>query len=162
MDFGMTKRIPPDWLEHEKAAIRAGLRDDPAGVRAELGALGFFRPEDRAIDSEKLLAYVRTFHDWHAQDQPFTFTRDYVAQLVTMATPGSPNWQLEKHLSVPPNVILSRRLETLTLGALGQLETTANWHRIMGELLDDSEPADELGSQEAAFFGPALQVRPRA
>jgi hypothetical protein len=56
---------------------------------------------------------------------------------------------------MPPNVILSRRLETLTLGVLGQLETTANWHRIMGELLDGSEPADGLGEQEAAFFGPA-------
>jgi predicted unusual protein kinase regulating ubiquinone biosynthesis (AarF/ABC1/UbiB family) len=155
MDFGMTKRIPPDWLEHEKAAIGAALRDDATGVRAELAALGFFSPDDRVIDSETLLTYVRAFHDWHAQDQRFTFTRDYVAKLVSIATPGSPNWELEKHLSMPPNVILSRRLETLTLGVLGQLETTANWHRIMGELLDGSEPADGLGEQEAAFFGPA-------
>jgi predicted unusual protein kinase regulating ubiquinone biosynthesis (AarF/ABC1/UbiB family) len=161
MDFGMTKRVPPDWMEHEKAAIRAGLRDDAAGVRAELGALGFFAPEDRAVDSQKLLAYVRAFHDWHAQDQPFTFTRDYVSGLVSQATPGSPNWQLEKHLSMPPNVILSRRLETLTLGVLGQLEATANWHRIMGELLDDGEPANELGRQEAAFFGPSVTPRQR-
>jgi len=96
---------------------------------------------------------VRAFHDWHAEDEPFTFTRDYVANLISSAAPGSPNWQLEKHLSTPPEAIFSRRLETLTLGVLGQLETTANWHRIMGELLDGSEPSDELGHQEAAFFG---------
>jgi predicted unusual protein kinase regulating ubiquinone biosynthesis (AarF/ABC1/UbiB family) len=155
MDFGMTKRISPDRLEHEKAAIRASLRDDPAGVRAELAALGFFRSDDRAVDSKKLLAYVRAFHDWHLQDEPFTFTSDYVARLVSTATPGSPNWQLETHLSMPPDAVFSRRLETLTLGVLGQLETTANWHRIMAELLDGSAPADELGGQEAAFFGPA-------
>jgi predicted unusual protein kinase regulating ubiquinone biosynthesis (AarF/ABC1/UbiB family) len=154
MDFGMTKRIPPDWLEHEKAALRASMRGDAAGVREEMAALGFFRPDDGAVDSEKLLAYVRAFHDWHARDEPFTFTRDYVAHLVTIATPGSAAWPLERHLSMPPETILSRRLETLTLGVLGQLETTANWHRIMGELLDGGEPADELGRQEAEFFRP--------
>jgi hypothetical protein len=117
-----------------------------------MAALGFFRPDDGAVDSQKLLAYVRAFHDWHARDKPFTFSRDYVAQLVAMATPGSAAWPLERHLTMPPETILSRRLETLTLGVLGQLETTANWHRIMGELLDDGEPADELGRQEAEFF----------
>ena len=162
MDFGMTKRIPADRLEHEKAAIRASLRDDAATVRAELAAVGFVRPEDGEVDSQELLAYVRSFHDWHAEDQPFTFTRDYVSGLVSRATPGSPNWQLEKHLSMPPDAILSRRLETLTLGVLGQLETTANWHRIMGEMLDGGEPANELGRQEAEFFAPAVPARQRA
>jgi hypothetical protein len=45
---------------------------------------------------------------------------------------------------------------------LGQLEATANWHRIMGELLDGGAPADALGEQEAAFFGSAAGVRGRA
>jgi hypothetical protein len=48
--------------------------------------------------------------------------------------------------------VFARRLETLTLGVLGQLEATANWHRIMGELIDGREPASTLGEQEAAFF----------
>jgi predicted unusual protein kinase regulating ubiquinone biosynthesis (AarF/ABC1/UbiB family) len=152
MDFGMTRRISPDWLEHEKAALRASMRGDAARVRAEMAALGFFRPDDGAVDSQNLLAYVRAFHDWHARDRPFTFSRDYVAHLVAMATPGSAAWPLERHLTMPPETILSRRLETLTLGVLGQLETTANWHRIMGELLEGGEPADELGRQEAEFF----------
>jgi predicted unusual protein kinase regulating ubiquinone biosynthesis (AarF/ABC1/UbiB family) len=162
MDFGMTKRIPRERLEHEKTAIHASLEGDAAGVRAELAALGFFALEDPDIDSRQLLSYVRSFHDWHAEDRPFTITRSYVSKLISGAAPGSPNWKLEKQLSVPPDALFSRRLETLTLGVLGQLETTANWHRIMGELLDGREPSSELGMQEAAFFRSPTRERPRA
>lgn len=44
---------------------------------------------------------------------------------------------------------------------MGQLEATANWHRIMGELLDSGPPADQLGEQEATFFKDAVPARPR-
>jgi predicted unusual protein kinase regulating ubiquinone biosynthesis (AarF/ABC1/UbiB family) len=158
-DFGMTKRIPLERLEHEKAAIRAALENDPAGVREELATLGFFARDDSRIDSDQLLAYVREFHDWHAEDRPYRITREYVSGLVARAAPGSSEWQLERRLSMPPDAITARRLETLTLGVLGQLEATANWHRIMGELLDGGAPADNLGEQEAAFFGSAVGVR---
>jgi hypothetical protein len=48
--------------------------------------------------------------------------------------------------------VFSRRLETLTLGVLGQLQATANWHRIMGELIFSRDPSTPLGEQEAAFL----------
>jgi predicted unusual protein kinase regulating ubiquinone biosynthesis (AarF/ABC1/UbiB family) len=159
MDFGMTKRVPPGWMEHEKAAIRASLDGDAAGVRHELASLGFFAPDDPQIDSDELLHYVRSFHDWHAEDRPFTITREYVSGLLARAAPGSPSWRLERRLRVPPDAITARRLETLTLGVMGQLEATANWHRIMGELLAGGPPADELGEQEAAFFAPGGRRR---
>jgi predicted unusual protein kinase regulating ubiquinone biosynthesis (AarF/ABC1/UbiB family) len=156
LDFGMTKRIRPERLEREKAAIRAALDGDAAGVRANLSALGFFDLDDSGIDSKQLLAYVRSLHEWHIDDRPFTITRSYVSSLISNAEPGSRNWELEKRLSMPPDALFARRLETLTLGVVGQLETTANWHRIMGELLDGLEPSTELGRQEAAFFGSAV------
>jgi predicted unusual protein kinase regulating ubiquinone biosynthesis (AarF/ABC1/UbiB family) len=152
-DFGLTKRIAPERIELEKAAIRDALDGDASGVREDLAALGFLEPGDRTIDSGELLAYVRSLHDWHADDRPFTITSSYVSSLVASGGPGSRNWELEKHLSMPPDAVISRRLETLTIGVMGQLQATANWHRIMGELLDSSEPADELGQAEAAFFG---------
>jgi hypothetical protein len=63
---------------------------------------------------------------------------------------------------MPADALFARRLETLTLGMLGQLEATANGHRIMGELLHGSEPSTELGRQDAAFFGSAVPSRPAA
>jgi predicted unusual protein kinase regulating ubiquinone biosynthesis (AarF/ABC1/UbiB family) len=159
IDFGMTKRITPDRLEREKAAVRDALAGNAAGVREQLAALGFFAPDDPSVDSEELLAYVRSLHEWHAEDRPFTITSGYVTSLIASGTPGSRNWQLEKHLSMPPEAIVSRRLETLVIGVMGQLEATANWQRIMSELLDAGAPATALGEQEAAFFKPPRQAR---
>ena len=152
MDFGMTKRMHEERLEHERAVVRASLEGDAAAVRQELAALGFLAADDTDIDSDDLLEYERGFHGWHADDRPFTITREYVTKLVSRAAPGSPSWHLERRLSLPPDAILARRMETLTLGVLGQLEATANWHRIMQELLDHGAPAGELGEQEATFF----------
>jgi predicted unusual protein kinase regulating ubiquinone biosynthesis (AarF/ABC1/UbiB family) len=152
IDFGMTKRIAPERLEHEKAAILDSFAGDAAGVRSELAALGFFASDDPDVDPNRLLAYVHSLHDWHADDRPFSFTGSYVTDLMLRSTPGSPNWNLEKHLTMPPDSYVSRRLETLVIGVMGQLEATANWHRIMGEWLDSGAPSTPLGEQEAAFF----------
>ena len=155
IDFGMTKHVAPDRIEREKAAIRDALAGDAAGVREELSALGFFDPNDPKVDSDELLAYTRSLHEWHAEDRPFTITSRYVTGLIAGSAPGSRNWELEKHLSMPPEAIVARQLETLVIGVMGQLEATANWHRIMDELLSGGAPATALGEQEAAFFGHA-------
>src|SRR5262249_29250267 len=103
-------------------------------------------------------AYMRDLHEWHSEDRPFTITREYVAGLVARAGPGSSEWQLERRLSLPPDAITARRLETLTLGVLGQLEARANWHRIMGGRRDGGAPPDALGEQGAAFFGSPVRA----
>ena len=55
---------------------------------------------------------------------------------------------------MPPDAMLARRMEALTLGVLGQLGATANWHRIAREWLFGDPPSTPLGEQEAEFFGP--------
>jgi predicted unusual protein kinase regulating ubiquinone biosynthesis (AarF/ABC1/UbiB family) len=153
MDFGLTKRMTREWIEHEKAAILDSFAGDAAGVRAELEGLGFLAADDPDVDSDQLLAYVRSFHDWHAEDRPYTFTSDYVTGLIAASAPGSSNWQLERHLTIPRDSLIARRLETFVVGVMGQLGATANWHRIMAELLESAAPSTPLGEQEAAFFG---------
>jgi predicted unusual protein kinase regulating ubiquinone biosynthesis (AarF/ABC1/UbiB family) len=162
IDFGLTKRIAPEQMEHEKAAIVDSLAGDAPGVRSEMAALGFFAPDDPEVDSNQLLAYVRSFHEWHAEDAPFTFTSSYVTKLISTSTPGASNRDLERHLTMPPEALVARRLETLVIGVMGQLGATANWHRIMGELLDGGAPSTALGEQEAAFFGSATRAQSTA
>jgi predicted unusual protein kinase regulating ubiquinone biosynthesis (AarF/ABC1/UbiB family) len=110
MDFGMTKRVARERMDHEIAAVRASLAGDAAAVRAEFVKLGFFGADDTDIDPDALLDYVRIFHGWHAEDAPFTITREYVSSLVARASPGSPAWRLERRLGVPPDAITARRL----------------------------------------------------
>jgi hypothetical protein len=57
--------------------------------------------------------------------------------------------------TMPPQAMLGRRMEALTLGVLGQLEATANWHLIAREWLFDDPPSTELGELERPFHSRA-------
>jgi hypothetical protein len=40
----------------------------------------------------------------------------------------------------------------MTLAVIGQLNATANWHRVMSEWIYDAAPSSTLGVAEAEFF----------
>ena len=65
--------------------------------------------------------------------------------------PRSEHWELMKRETMPAESMLARRMEALTLGVLGQLEATANWHRIAREWLFGEPPSTELGKLEESF-----------
>jgi predicted unusual protein kinase regulating ubiquinone biosynthesis (AarF/ABC1/UbiB family) len=159
LDFGMTKSIPSGRLALEAAVIRAGLEGDADAVYARLVELGFFTPDDDQIDRASLLAYFQSLQDWYAEDRDFTITPRYVARLMTAGTPGKRGWELTRRARLPADALLARRMEGLTLGVLGQLNATGNWHRIMREWLYGDDPSSPLGEQEAAFVGDARRAR---
>jgi predicted unusual protein kinase regulating ubiquinone biosynthesis (AarF/ABC1/UbiB family) len=152
MDFGMTKRIAPEQIAQETAVIRAGLEGNATELHSRLVGLGFYEADDAGVDPERLLAHVQSLQGWYAQDAEFTITRQYVSRIMVDAgDPRSEYWDLMKRGTLPPDAMLARRMEALTLAVLGQLEATANWHRIMGEWLYASPPGTPLGEEEAAF-----------
>src|SRR4030095_2408552 len=78
--------------------------------------------------------------------------RALVAQtLIDFGDPRSRHWQLMRRETMPPQAMLARRREAPGLGVLGQLEATANWHRIAREWLFGDPPSTELGALEAPF-----------
>src|SRR3954449_11418289 len=150
MDFGMTKRIPPEQIEREQAVIRAGLEGDADELYARLVEMGFYSADDPEVDPARLLAHVQALQAFYAEDRDFTITREYVARVMMDASdPRSEYWDLMKRGTLPPDALLARRMEVLTLGVLGQLNATANWHRIVNEWLYDGPPATPLGEAEA-------------
>jgi predicted unusual protein kinase regulating ubiquinone biosynthesis (AarF/ABC1/UbiB family) len=154
MDFGMTKRIPATQVEQESAVIRAGLEGDAEALYARLVELGFYAADDSGVEPERLLAHIRSLQGWYSEDREFTISRAYVAKIMVDAgDPRSEYWDLVKRGTLPPDAMLARRMEALTLGVLGQLDATANWHRIMSEWLYGGPPATPLGEQEAGFHG---------
>src|SRR3954447_25920009 len=151
MDFGMTKRIPPEQIEREAGVIRAGLEGDAAGLHARLVEMGFYAADDPAVDPERLLAHVQALQGFYAEDREFTITRAYVSRIMLDAgDPRSEYRDLMKRGPRPPGALPARRMGGLPLGVLGQLDATANWHRIINEWLYDGPPATPLGEAEAA------------
>jgi len=155
IDFGMTKRVPPAHLAAEAEAIRLGMEGDALGLHARLASMGFFDATDPELRPEAVLEHFRAATAWYIEDGEVTADRALVSRvLVDFGDPRSRYWELMKRQTVPPDGLLARRMEALTLGVLGQLRATANWHRIAREWLLGDPPATALGDQEAAFFGP--------
>ena len=154
LDFGMTKAVPRTAVDTELDVLRGALEEDAPRVHAGLAELGFYDRDDPRFPPARVLAHVRALNAWYAVDEPVTLTRERISRLmVDAADPRSEYWDLMRHETVPANSLFSNRMQGMTLAVLGQLEATANWHRMMCEWLYGSAPISPLGRAEAEFFG---------
>jgi predicted unusual protein kinase regulating ubiquinone biosynthesis (AarF/ABC1/UbiB family) len=153
LDFGMAKQISREQVEAELAVMRAGIERDSGRLHAALAAMGFFDPTDELIAAEAVQEHFEAAAGWYAFDEEFTIDREYVRQvMIDVSAPHSRFWELMRRQTMPPQTMFARRMEALTLAVLGQLEATANWHRIAREWLYGDPPATPLGEAEAKFF----------
>jgi predicted unusual protein kinase regulating ubiquinone biosynthesis (AarF/ABC1/UbiB family) len=154
LDFGMTKRLGREHLEAQVEALRLGMAADAEGLHAQRAWAGYFDAADPELAPDAVLCHFRAVTRWYSEDEEITVDRDLVAQvLIDFGDPRSEYWQLMKRQTMPADAMLGSRMEALTLGVLGQLEATANWHRIACEWLFGDPPATALGEREALFFG---------
>jgi predicted unusual protein kinase regulating ubiquinone biosynthesis (AarF/ABC1/UbiB family) len=152
LDFGMTKSVTRADLDAEVEALRALMDADVEGVYRRLGAMGFFDPSDEEVTPLAVYEHFRDVTSWYVEDRELTVDRALVSQvLIDFGDPRSRHWQLMRRETMPPQAMLARRMEALTLGVLGQLEATANWHRIAREWLFGDAPSTELGELEEPF-----------
>src|SRR5918999_4332585 len=152
LDFGMTKRLSRAHLDAEVTALRLGMEGDAAGLHAQLAGMGFFDEGDPELSPDAVLRHFRALTGWYTEDRPVTLDRRLVAKvLVDFGDPRSEHWELMKRETMPPDALLARRMEALTLGVLGQLGASANWHRIAREWLFGEAPSTELGAAEHPF-----------
>jgi predicted unusual protein kinase regulating ubiquinone biosynthesis (AarF/ABC1/UbiB family) len=160
IDFGMTKTVPRRAVETELGVLRAALEEDAEAVHAGLAALGFFASDDPRFDPARVLAHVRALNAWYARDERVMLTPAYVSRLLLDAgDPRSEYWDVMKNETMPADSLLASRMQSMTLGILGQLRTTANWHHVMTEWLYGSAPSSPLGQADAEFFGlPVAQM----
>jgi hypothetical protein len=160
IDFGMTKTVPRRAVETELGVLRAALEEDAEAVHAGLAALGFFAADDPRFDPAHVLAHARALNVWYASDERVMLTPAYVSSLLLdWGDPRSEYWDVMKNGTMPADSLFASRMQSMTLGIVGQLRTTANWHRVMAEWLYGSAPSSPLGEAEADFFGrPVTQM----
>ena len=152
LDFGMTKKLERSHLDAEREAIRLGMAGDATGLRAQLARMGFFEAADENIEAEAVLSHFRDVTRWYVDDREVKIDKAYAGKvLIDFGDPRSAHWELMKRETMPPDAMLARRMEALTLGVLGQLGATANWHRIAREWLFGDPPSTELGRLEESF-----------
>jgi hypothetical protein len=138
LDFGMTRHVPRGHVEDKKALFQAGLERDAQRYHDVAVRIGFF--PDAEVKPEQALEHFCAVSEWWREDRDFTIDQPYIRRvMIDLGDPRSEHWGI-------------MRKSTLTLGVLGQLEATANWHRIMSEYLLDGPPATPLGEEDAEFW----------
>jgi predicted unusual protein kinase regulating ubiquinone biosynthesis (AarF/ABC1/UbiB family) len=151
LDFGLFKVMPPELLEVELAAQRAGHEGDAAALHRIFAERGFLAEPDR-FDPEDLLAQFLDATWWYVLDEELPLEPDIATQvMIEMADPRSSHFAQMRHETLPADHLFGRRVEMLTLAVLSQLRARANWHRIAREWMYGGPPETELGRAEAAF-----------
>ncbi|MEA2443587.1 MAG: hypothetical protein QOJ12_879, partial [Thermoleophilales bacterium] len=151
LDFGMTRHVPRGHVEDKIQLFRAGLERDAQRYHDVAVRIGFF--PDAEVEPQQALDHFCAVSEWWRDDREFTIDQAYIRQvMIDLGDPRSEHWGIMRKSTIPPEALLAGRTETLTLGVLGQLEATANWHRIMAEYVWDGEPSTPLGEQDAAYW----------
>jgi predicted unusual protein kinase regulating ubiquinone biosynthesis (AarF/ABC1/UbiB family) len=153
-DFGMMRRLPPDYLTRE-ARIARGVRDRDAGaVTGGMHELGYLPGAVGDWNAELLLEYMQGVSWWLMAAGPVRLApedlwrstellrdeagRELVAQL--------------RRMSFPPEALLLRRMEGLLFQTAAMLRASAPWGQLMRELTEGGKPVGELGAEHAEWI----------
>src|SRR5919107_1891894 len=152
LDFGLFKVMPPELIEFELAAQRAGAEGDAQALHRIFAETGFLKEPER-FRADKLLAQFLDATWWYVLDEELTLEPHIATQvMIDMSDPRSSHFGQMRHEKLPADHLFGRRVEMLTLAVLGQLGACGNFHRIAREWMYDDDPVTELGREEAAFY----------
>ena len=148
LDFGCVKRLSPDaqrCLWDQPSATLANDAERLLRVYVEHG----FAPADDPPPADKLLAWFRkNFAPLHLP-QPFTFTPEFVAELLGQM--ANMDKDVRRHSNVPKEFVFTNRLFVGLYSVLAALRSTGPWRAIFEEDVT-GEATTELGRLDADFF----------
>lgn len=148
VDFGLFNRMDAEHVEFEKQCLRAateGRRDDLYALMVRRGVIA----PDADVTPDECLEYVYAAAEWNLVDEEIAITPEMASTGFLLAIdPRASEFSGMKSQNLPPEHLFSRRADFLTFGVLGQLDASANWHRIGREWVYGDAPATELGVAE--------------
>ena len=154
LDFGLFKRLGREPVEFTLRVLRAVTEQDESQLHRLLDSGGFL-PDPERFDPAELMSFMLDAYWWcTTADREVRFSAQTTREIVQKHLGlGSQNLRTARQMDVDAEHVLGRRLELMVLAVLGQLEVSANWHRIAREWIYGDPPATELGRQEADFLG---------
>jgi predicted unusual protein kinase regulating ubiquinone biosynthesis (AarF/ABC1/UbiB family) len=148
LDFGCVKRLSPDAQRGFWDLPSATVANDADRLLRAFIEHGFAAADDPP-PADKLLAWSRqNFAPLHLP-QPFTFTPEFVAEL--LGHMANMDKEVRRHSNVPKDYVFTNRIFVGLYSVLGALRATADWRAIFDEDVT-GEPTTELGRLEADFF----------
>ncbi|HJR24718.1 MAG TPA: AarF/ABC1/UbiB kinase family protein [Acidimicrobiales bacterium] len=138
LDFGACQQYTGEQLERLIGLVLAAMADTDEAVMASLERFGLIR-KATGFDVDLLVRPVRlAFEPAMAEEQPFQFTRDFVAVQVAQALDlrfGKDELKLLQALDVPPELPMVLRVTVGIAGLLSQLGAAVDFQVVLDEAL---------------------------
>ncbi|WP_306355910.1 MULTISPECIES: AarF/ABC1/UbiB kinase family protein [unclassified Nocardia] len=151
VDFGLYHRMDPVHVEYEREALQAAAEYRAEDLFQQWLDRGIVDPMS-GVTAQECLEYVWAAAGWHLLDEEITITPELATGAVVLAIdPRANEFRGMRKQMLPPETVFSRRTDLFTFAALGQLETTANWHRLAREWLYRERPATVIGQVMARW-----------
>ncbi|MFW0789228.1 ABC1 kinase family protein [Gordonia sp. CPCC 205333] len=150
IDFGAYKEMDSESIEFERNLWRAGADSDGERIR-ELAVGRGIIAADTELTEDDCLEYTMGAFRWEMVDEQVTMTPELAGSVMKMLNPGGSAFGEIRSQHLPPEHMISRRVDIATASMLGKLGATANWLRIAREWISDSDPNTELGRLEAQW-----------
>jgi len=148
VDFGLFNRMDAKHVEFERLCLRAATEERRDDLYALMVRRGVIDP-DSDVTPDECLQYVYAAAEWNLVDERIAITPEMASTGFLLAIdPRASDFSGMKGQNLPPEHLFSRRADFLTFGVLGQLDASANWHRIGREWVYGEPPATELGVAE--------------
>jgi predicted unusual protein kinase regulating ubiquinone biosynthesis (AarF/ABC1/UbiB family) len=153
-DFGMMRRLPPDYVRREGAIARGIREHDGNAVIARMHELGYLPGDAAEWDGPLLLDYMRQAAWWLQADGPLRLNPEDLWRTteVLRETGGAEHIAQLRRMTVPPEALLLRRMEGLLFQMAVTVRASAEWGRLLEELIEGAAPVGELGRLHAAWL----------
>jgi predicted unusual protein kinase regulating ubiquinone biosynthesis (AarF/ABC1/UbiB family) len=148
LDFGCVKRLSPAAQAGFWEMPSAAIANDADRLMQTCIEHGFVRA-DAPPPADKLLAWLRQNFAAMHQPQPFTFTPEFVGEL--LGHMAAMDKEVMRHVTVPRDFVFTNRIFVGLYSILGALRATADWNAIFQEDAT-GKPTTKLGRVEAEFF----------
>lgn len=152
LDFGMQRSVPGEYLELERELARAVAAGDDQLVHRNLSKLGYL-PDPSGFDAQLLREQLYLSGSWYFEPGVKQIDSALVSQLALLAaSPSSPFFEQTRRLTVPPEGVLIRRMESMLFSVLGELRATLDFHALASEYFASGPPSNQLGEADQAFW----------
>ena len=153
-DFGMLRRLPPDYLRREAVIARGVQARDEAVVLQGMRDLGYLPGEPGEWDAELLMRYMAEVSWWAYSEEPLRLEPAdlWRGSEALREADGRAHIEQLRRMTLPPEALLLRRMEGLLFQTVATARASAPWGLLLRELIEGAEPATDLGRAHRAWL----------